>query len=114
MRSNMSSVGCLWAILVLITPITTGCTGPQLIGAIGEIVVGGISGDTQKGAEFGQALQASAEQDQQKQFMLTKLPPGWKCEGANIYYSEESGCYIYSRPDQSWLKWVDGQWVQGE
>jgi hypothetical protein len=114
MRSKMSSWGCLLAILVLITTANTGCTGPEIVGAVGEILVGGISGDPQHGKEFGQALQASAEQQQQQEFMLSKLPPGWKCEGASIYYSEDNGCYIYSRPDQSWLKWAGGQWVLGE
>jgi hypothetical protein len=102
------------AILVLLTTANIGCTGPEIIGAIGEIVVGGVTGDTETAAEFGKALQASAEQQQQRELLLSKLPPGWKCEGGNLYYSDEAGCYIYARPDDSWLKWDGKQWVEGD
>lgn len=106
----------LWGVLILVMLLSfsTGCTGPQVLGAMAEIAVGVLTDDPQAGKEAGAAVQADAERQQEINFLMAQLSTEEKMEGGKVEYSEDQGCYFYIRPNQLPLVWAEGKWMLAE
>jgi hypothetical protein len=114
MKTSVVKVAVLIAFALGLGIVSVGCTGADIAGGVAQVLYGGLTGDEEGAAAVGEQVKMEVKEKERQEQLLSKVPPEWKVEGAELYFSQQVGTYVYVRPDQSWLKWNGSQWVLGE
>lgn len=97
-------------LLVFLTICLSGCTGSQILGGAAFLAVGAATADPLLAIQAGLGMHAALEAEGEKQFFLSQVPTDLRRPGDDAYKTDE-GNWIYKRPDDFWLQWSGGKWV---
>uniref|UniRef100_A0A7V4G988 Lipoprotein n=1 Tax=Desulfobacca acetoxidans TaxID=60893 RepID=A0A7V4G988_9BACT len=114
MNTSLVKVIVLIAFALGLGIVSVGCTGADIAAGVAQVLYAGLTGDEEGAAAVAEQVRTEVQEKERQELLLSQVPPAWKVEGAEIYFSQQVGTYVYVRPDQSWLKWNGSQWVLGE